>query len=213
MKKAHIEIGELYEVPPPSEYGGKVRNGVKATVIEYGVRRPYSSVSDGVWVRLEEEHLQHMGFKGDILREVGYEYVVGARHIIARWDDAREVRMRMRERRRAEAVEVEGLLLSVGLRAEREGGYGDEEGLSGFRVQGKTVVVDLPVMLAWLKRIDPATIAREAIDLFVGNVVNEQPWKGLKDASEDEMTLWRGSALREIREGVAVSDEDLRVDG
>jgi hypothetical protein len=216
VKKAEIEPGELYEVPAPSEYGGKAHQGVKVTVVECGVPRPYSSKLEGVLVRLEEPYLQHMTFEEDIPREVGYEYVVAARHVIARWDDEREERMSDRERRRAEAVEVEGLLLSMGLaREQKERRHSDEEGLPGFRVQGanKHVVVDLPVMLAWLKRIDPVMIAGEAIDLFVENVVNEEPWKGLKDATADECTRWREAAVREIREGVAVSEAELHVDG
>lgn len=56
---------------------------------------------------------------------------------------------------------------------------------------------------------EPAEIAGEAISLFIEDVKNTVPWTGLADLSDELISKSRDAAVREIVEGLSVTDKDL----
>jgi len=221
MRKSEIKEGELYVVPAPGD--GLRREGVKATVLQVGIVRESRRTSsrrvqaDGTRVRLEQRFVAVSWRGTDDSREPGYEYEVRTADIREPWDERHEAKLAEDVRIKEHGALVAERLRNLGLTERKPGDrllrrLGDDDGaVKGFAVIGERVEIDADALMAWLERIEPGTVAAEAINQFVEEVKRDQPWKGLADAEEAELAKWRGAAVREIEEGVAVSDAEIAV--
>lgn len=215
MKKDDIIPGELYAVDPPvnevGAYYGRKPWLVKATVLAAGVPIDLiggrGSRNTGSHCRLEEELRIMAGFyeRRATTRTlpVGHEFVMRTADVDGEWQsEYEESIVAERVKRYAMLDSLDALLRGLGLPPAV--GLGSGPDVNADRVQIPTAMFE-----AWLRRIDPREVAGDAIEAFVEAVCRREPWTGLQDLSAADREVAKAAALREIAEGLAVSDAEL----
>lgn len=192
MKAAEIKVGEAYVVEHEYACRGKatvlevpVVRMVRVTYAGGGGRvKPYrrDGRADGARVRIEPE---------------GRIVDVSVSKVLRPWGASVAA---------AEERRVDGIRRVVAVRARlAELGLPNSGLWRGERAGASLCVVQLPFeqFEAWLKRIDPVTIAEEAV-----REVYARPGDG-----DEDFEAVLGEVLEEIRQGLAVSDEEISGDG
>lgn len=197
-------------------------------------RRRGGAKADSSRVRLEDD-VEWEKWSEPQTAPAGTEYIVRNARITHPWTEADDQRVEAAEQRKSSDAELRDFLLRLGIpeaipwhmrsgeeRAElrakaREAGEVGENDLladveaemrdePGFTLKPSAVSISRELFVAWLKRVEPGTIAAEAINQFVEEVKRDQPWKGLADAEEAELTKWRDAAVREVEGSIAVAE-------
>jgi hypothetical protein len=227
VKKADIRLGEAHAVDPGRTEADAYKFGgswpVKATALEVGVEYDHSGgygrpnpKHDGVRCRLEEPfRAQRRGISGDSFEqwEPGREFVVPSRLVLRlweAWDQGRASNDEQRVRDRALRYAQQDFVREAGARL----------GLGAVELKADEVTIDLGQLVRWLKRVDPAEVARSAIDAFIEEVERHEPFAGLTDLGKrdagavgSELDAMKLVALNEVAEGLAVSDADIEPEG
>lgn len=210
MRKDQMVVGAVHAVEFPAGEAHVTQwtghRPAKATVLEVGVtfrpRHSFGSAPDktnGVRCRLEAPLRTIDGTRGEEFRarEVGEEFIVQSRNVLRPWgawfegrDPADDVMQAEREARYALQDELRERLARMGS--------------APAKLMGNEATFGLASMVSWLRRIDPASIAEQAIGLFMEDVARHGD--GLTAGVE---VLAKGSAIREIEQGVAVSDAEI----
>lgn len=221
MQKSEMTIGGVHAVEYPA---GEAQAGrytgspvVKAEVLATGLERRSrfgggNARNDGVRCRLlaRVRTIEGTGRNSGAFceRESGFEFEVSSRDVHRVWngwdgnrghdDDAMQVK---REARYGVQDELRVIF--------------ERLGAPKVELAGDGAVFAAADLLRWLKRIDPASIGEQAIGLFEeafernGGTFEAGTDGATLDDLRGEVGLARSEALREVAEGVAVTDVEI----
>lgn len=222
MQKSEMTIGEAHAVEYPAgeaqagRYNGSpvVKAEVLATGLERRSRYGGNAKNDGVRCRLlaRVRTIEGTGRNSDAFceREPGFEFEVASRDVHRAWngwdgnrghdDDAMQAE---REARYAAQDELRSIF--------------ERLGAPKVELAGDGAALAAADLLRWLKRIDPVSIAGDAIVAFREELEREalaDPRPGAFDVlSDGQWEAARERAVQEIREGVAVTDDEIVAGG
>lgn len=208
MKKSEMVIGAEHavEFPAGEAYVGRynVPAHVKATVLEVGLVRSGrfggNARNDGVRCRLEApiRTIEGVG-RGDgfCAREPGHEFEVASRDVHRSWNCGHDDDAGQAAREARYTVQDELRVIFERLGAPKVELVGDGAAISAAE------------LLRWLKRIDPTSIAGQAIGLFVEALDRE----GEDLPTDGVVEHAKAAAVQEVVEGVAVTDVEIGAGG
>jgi hypothetical protein len=208
MRKDQMVVGAVHAVQFPAGEAHASQwaapQPAKATVLEVGVvfeRRYSTTKTNGVRCRLEAPLRTIAGTRGDDFRarEAGEEFIVESRYVLRPWGEWTDGRANDDDAAQAAREARYALQDELRERLARMGG-------APAKLMGGEAVFALEPLVRWLRRIDPVVIAGQAIGLFEEELARFEPGD---DPGTDAAKV---AALREIEQGVAVSDAEITVE-